>query len=71
MGVIALNFPRVQIGLDMAGNCKKSNDKDIKNRRERQGFKERIRFEKPLCDLSVTFLALLPCIVYDQFGQDL
>ena len=55
----------------MAGQSKKSNAKNVKNSRERQGFKERIRFEKLLCDLSVTFVALISCEVYEELEHNL
>jgi len=45
----------------MAGHSKQSDTEDGKNSRERQEFKEHIRFEKLLCDLSVTFVTLPSC----------
>jgi transcriptional regulator with GAF, ATPase, and Fis domain len=57
-GAIALDFPKVQIGLDMAGHSKQSDAEGGKNSRDRQELKELIRFEKLLSDLSVTFINL-------------
>ena len=57
-GAIALDFTKVQIGLDMAGHSKQSDAEGGKNSQERQELKELIRFEKLLSDLSVTFINL-------------
>jgi transcriptional regulator with GAF, ATPase, and Fis domain len=42
----------------MAGSSKKSKTEDAKNGKERQGLKERIKFEKLLSDLAATFVNL-------------
>jgi hypothetical protein len=57
----------------MARQSEKLNAKDVKNNRQRQGFKERIWFGKLLCDLSFTLFALRSCEVYEEFehGREL
>jgi transcriptional regulator with GAF, ATPase, and Fis domain len=42
----------------MAKNVRQSDDEYMKNRQEKQEIEERIRFEKLLCALSVTFINL-------------